>query len=328
MSRQIRSVAFVVCAALALSTTLQGQGRGGRGGPPGGGQGPGGPGGPGAQAAALFDATGYWVSLVTEDWRYRMITPGKGDYGGVPMTPAARTLADAWDPAADDAAGNQCKSYGAAAIMRVPGRLHVTWKDGNTLQMDTDAGTQTRLFPFVATPDSAAPRSWQGTSVASWDTGGGGGRGGRGGRGGPGGRGGGADAPAAAGADAPARGAGAGTSAVGAGADAPRGGGPGGGRGGPGGGAAAGGPRFGSLKVVTTGLKAGYLRKNGVPYSEDTTVTEYYELSTLPNSAPMLFVTVIVQDPKYLQQPYMLVSVFRKQTDAKGWEPTPCSSVW
>jgi len=82
----------------------------GRGGPP-----------PSPKAAAPIDLTGYWVSVVSEDWRYRMVTPAKGDYQGVPMTPEALKVADAWDPAADEAAGNQCKSYGAAAIMRVPG---------------------------------------------------------------------------------------------------------------------------------------------------------------------------------------------------------------
>src|SRR5438552_9832449 len=101
-----------------------------------------------AKAQATIDLTGYWVSFVTEDWRYRMITPPKGDYAGVPMTPEARRIADAWDPAADETAGSQCKSYGAAAIMRVPTRLHVTWQDDNTLRIDTDAGTQTRLFQF------------------------------------------------------------------------------------------------------------------------------------------------------------------------------------
>ena len=65
-----------------------------------------------------MDLTGYWVALVTEDWRFRMITPPKGDYSRVPLTEQARKIADAWDPAADEAAGNQCKAYGAAAIMR------------------------------------------------------------------------------------------------------------------------------------------------------------------------------------------------------------------
>src|SRR6266540_1577416 len=63
-----------------------------------------------AQAAAPIELTGYWVSVVTEDWRYRMVTPTKGDYQGVPMTPAAVAIADAWDPAKEDASGDQCKS--------------------------------------------------------------------------------------------------------------------------------------------------------------------------------------------------------------------------
>src|ERR1700726_5033341 len=92
--------------------------------------------------SAPIDLTGYWVSVVTEDWRFRMVTPPKGDYSGVPLNAEGRKLADTWDPAKDEAAGNQCKSYGAAGIMRVPGRLHITWQDESTMKMDLDAGTQ------------------------------------------------------------------------------------------------------------------------------------------------------------------------------------------
>src|SRR5438132_7467285 len=97
-----------------------------------------------AKASAPIDLTGYWVSLVTEDWRWRMVTPPKGDYTSVPINAAGRRVADAWNPEKDEAAGEQCKAYGAAAIMRVPGRLHIAWANPNTLQIDTDAGTQTR----------------------------------------------------------------------------------------------------------------------------------------------------------------------------------------
>ena len=103
--------------------------------------------------SAPIDLTGYWVSYVTENWRYRMVTPAKGEYRRIPASPAALPIINAWDPAADQRAGNQCKSYGAGAIMSVPGRLHITWQDADTLRIDTDAGTQTRLFRFtVARP--------------------------------------------------------------------------------------------------------------------------------------------------------------------------------
>src|SRR5438128_6499308 len=133
---------------------------------------------PTPKASAAIDLTGYWVSVVTEDWKFRMVTPNKGEYGGVPLTPEGRRVADTWDPAKDEAAGTQCKSYGAPAIMRVPGRLHVTWENDNTLRIDTDAGTQTRLFHFGASQEPAQP-SLQGYSVAQWELPGGG-RGGRG----------------------------------------------------------------------------------------------------------------------------------------------------
>ena len=106
------------------------------------------------RAAAPIDLTGYWVSIVTQDWRWRMVTPAKGDYQGIQMTPEGRKIADAWDPAKDEAAGEQCKSYGAPALMSVPGRLHITWQDDTTIKVDADAGLQTRLLRFgnVQTP--------------------------------------------------------------------------------------------------------------------------------------------------------------------------------
>lgn len=136
---------------------------------------------PTAQARAPFDVTGYWVSLVTQDWRFRMLVPGRGEYADVPINLTAKQLADAWSAAADEAAGKQCEAYGAAVIMRNPERLHITWSDPNTLRVDTDAGMQTRLLRFptpppaggdaaapLAAPQSHAPPSWQGQSVARW----------------------------------------------------------------------------------------------------------------------------------------------------------------
>src|SRR5215475_6857747 len=75
-----------------------------------------------ARAAAPIDLTGYWVALVTNEWRWRMVTPPKGDYATLPINAEARRIADTWDPARDEAAGNECRSYGAAIIMQVPGR--------------------------------------------------------------------------------------------------------------------------------------------------------------------------------------------------------------
>lgn len=118
--------------------------------------------------AAPKDLTGYWVSVVTELWRYRMLVPDKNDYQFVPLNPEGRKVADMWDPAKDQASGNECKSYAAPAIMQVPGRVHIYWQDDNTLRMDTDSGTQTRLFHFGGTPPQNDPPTWQGYSVASW----------------------------------------------------------------------------------------------------------------------------------------------------------------
>src|SRR5580692_7017737 len=117
--------------------------------------------------AAPIDLTGYWVSVVTEDWRFRMVTPPKGDFPDVPLNPAGQAIANAWDSAKDEAAGNQCKGYGAASIMRVPSRYHITWQDDNTLKMETDSGKQTRLLHFGAAKPPGPP-SIQGYSAAEW----------------------------------------------------------------------------------------------------------------------------------------------------------------
>jgi hypothetical protein len=122
-----------------------------------------------AKASAPIDLTGYWVSVVTEDWRWRMITPAKGDYASIPITPAAKRIADTWDPAKDEGAGEQCRSYGAPAIMRVPGRFHITWQDDNILKVESDYGMQTRLFHFGNWMAPGGAPGWQGDSVARWE---------------------------------------------------------------------------------------------------------------------------------------------------------------
>ena len=203
------------------------------------------------KAAATIDLTGYWVAVVSEDWRFRMVTPRKGDYQQVPLTDAARKVADVWDPAADEASGNQCKSYGAAAIMRVPARFHFTWQDDDTLKVESDAGTQTRLFRFKET--SPGERTWQGYSKAEWQ-------------------------------------------------------------------------RPSSLKVTTTNVRAGYLRKNGVPYSQNAVVTEYFDIAPHPSGGQILLVTTIVDDPQYLQTPFIVSSQFKKEADGSKWDPTPCTA--
>ena len=253
---------FFLLAALAVPAAINAQGRGGRGGPPL----------PPKQAAA-FDITGYWVSVVTEDWRFRMVTPPKGDFPGIPLSAEGRKIAMAWDPAND--AANACKPYGAAGLMRVPSRFQFTWQDDNTLKLESDAGAQTRLLHFgVSTPPAGTAASLQGYSVAQWQNALGG-RGGRGGQGQP--------------------------------------------------GAAA--QRGGSLKVVTTNLSGGYLRWNGVPYGEKTTVTEYYDLVRETDGEQWLIIKTTVEDPQYLNGPFITSTNLKKDADgAAKWKPAPCAA--
>ena len=217
-----------------------------------------------ARTSAPKDFTGYWVSVVTEQWHLRMLMPPKGEYALLPLNAQARALADMWTPKQD--AGNECRAYGAGAIMHVPGRLHIHWADDSTLQIDTDSGTQTRMLHFErssAQKQADAQRQWQGYSVAAW-----------------------AGTPSGRNEKVP-------------------------------------GPA-GDLRVITTQMKAGYLRKNGVPYSDETTLEEYYDTFTEPDGNSWLVVTSIVTDPQYLTGPYATTNHFKKIPDGQGWDPTPC----
>jgi hypothetical protein len=244
--RRLLAAALIVFAADALTRPVNAQ-RGAA--PPPQRQG---------REGALVDLTGYWVSVVTEDWRYRMLAAPKGDYAGVALTPEGRKVADSWDPVRDQASGNQCKAFGAAGLMRIPGRLHITWSDDNTLKVDASAGRQTRLLQFVSAIRPAEPKP-QGRSVATWE------------------------------------------------------------REGPAGG--------GTLKVVTTDMQAGYLRLNGVPYSEKAVLTEYFDRYSGPNGQPWLTITSIVSDSVYLQLELVTSTDFKQEPDGTKWEPTSCETL-
>lgn len=206
--------------------------------------------------------SGYWVSVVTEDWRYRMVTPPKGQYLGIPISAEGRRVAGMWDPAKDEAAGQQCKAFGAAGIMRVPGRFHITWANDTTMQIEADSGTQTRQFHFGGAAPADLQPSWQGYSVAQWE------------------------AATAARGDA----------------------------------------RTGDLKVVTTHMLPGYVRKNGVPYGANAVLTEFYDRVKGPNGDEWLVVLTEVKDPQYFTMPFVTTTHFKKMADATGWDPQPCSA--
>ena len=251
-----------------------------------------------------IDLTGNWVAVVNKDWQYRMITPPKGDLVGLPLNAAGQKLANAWDPAKETAA-DACKSYAAPALLRVPGRLKFAWQDGgNTLRMDMDAGQQTQLLHFTG-EEPRVEAGWQGYSSAKWIYAGG------------------FDpavalAAATAAAAAPADGRGAEEGGRGAG---------GGGRGGRGGrGGGRGTIQGGALKVVTTHIKPGYLRRNGVPFSKDAVVTEYFNVHHDPYGADWLVVTLIVHDPAYLVADYITSPYFEREPDDSKWRPRPCAT--
>ncbi|WP_428101090.1 hypothetical protein [Candidatus Rariloculus sp.] len=124
---------------------------------------------PTAREAAPVDLTGTWVSVVSEDWRWRMVTPARGDFASIPLSAEGRRVGLEWDPAADEAAGLQCKAYGAPAVMRIPGRVRISWQDDETLRIETDQGMQTRSLRFGVPAAASEPSSRQGYSVANWE---------------------------------------------------------------------------------------------------------------------------------------------------------------
>jgi hypothetical protein len=245
------------------------------------------------RAAAQVDVTGNWVAQITEDWRWRMITPPRGDYASVPLNPHGRQVAESWDPAADAAAGEACRAFGAGGIMRLPTRLKISWTDDSTLRIETDLGSQVRTLHFDRVAPAATASSWQGHSVAEW-------------------LGvpqpvnpfGGLVAPTQE--AAAARGVRAGSPEAGAAPAQPP-------------------PARGSLKVATTNLRPGYLRKNGVPYSERAVVTEYYDRLTMFGNEYLQVVTV-VDDPTYLTAPFVVSNHFKREPDDSKWNPTPCAT--
>lgn len=201
---------------------------------------------------APVDLSGTWISVVTEDWRWRMVVPAKGDYASLPLTPEARRVADSWDPEADRASGNQCRAYGAGGIMRMPSRVRISWEDGNSLRLETDKGEQVRMFHFDPA-ELAGEGTLQGSSLASWDD--------------------------------------------------------------------------RSLKVVTRNMTAGYVRRNGVPYSEDAIITEWFD-QHVSFGEQWFTVTTVVEDPRYFTQKFVVSSSFKRLADDSSWNPEPCVSDW
>jgi hypothetical protein len=219
------------------------------------------------RAGSPVDLTGYWVSVITEDWRLRMTTAATGDFEGLPLNAEGTRVGNQWDPQADIAAGEQCRAFGAAGIMRLPVRLHVTWQDDDTLKMEIDNGNQVRLFRFDTSARPPAQPDWQGVSIAEWET------------------------------VAESQGVPAGRGTLGP---------------------------SGSLKVVTTHMKPGYLRRNGVPYSGNAVLTEFFDRTEEPDGNPWLILTSIVNDPQYLQLPLLLTTHYKHEADGSKFNPRAC----
>ena len=184
----------------------------------------------------------------------------------MPLNPAGRKIADAWDLDADRTRGELCKAFGPPALIRQPGRMRIRWESDDTLLLEFDAGTQTRRFHFGSARAQAGRHRCRATRRPM--------------------------VPAAAESRH----------------FRPR--------------------RCASDWRVARGRDdeshAGYLRPNGVPYSERTVVKEFFDSFTLPEDGTWLIVTTVVADPDYLTQEFVLSSQFKKETDLSKWNPRPC----
>jgi len=123
---------------------------------------------PPSRSIAPEDITGNWVSVVTEDYRWRVVVPPKGDYASVPLNPAGRMAADAWDPDQDRVGGNACKAYGPGNLMRIVGRAKIHWEGDEALIIETDKGQQRREIHFNdgATPGTPSLQGFSKGEVA------------------------------------------------------------------------------------------------------------------------------------------------------------------
>jgi len=261
---------------------------------------------PTADKAALMDLTGYWVSVVDQDWRFRMMTPPKGDVSQVPLNAAGRKITDEFNPAQYGGANYQtsqiidCRAYGGAGLMHMPMRLHITWASPDVLKIETDWGEQTRLIHFTPGQPygnmeealrkgevgaSHGAGSVQGYSIAVWEQ------------------------PYRFNASAfqrgpvPGRGGGLGQGRINM--EQPG----------------------GDLAVVTTDLTPGWLRRNGVPYSSRTRVTEHFQTFQDPTGKQWFDVTTEVMDPEYLNTPFLTTADFLKEPDGSKWAPHACKQV-
>lgn len=206
------------------------------------------------RASAPVDLTGYWTSVINDDYDRRMIVPPKYDYRELQLTAAGYEIADNWDPERDARDGQACRAYGVAHIMRMPVRLHIYWEDDRTLVIETDHGEQRRQVRFDGPRwQLGDERTLQGDSVARWDR--------------------------------------------------------------------------RTLSVITRNMRMGYLRRNGVPYSEDTVVTEYFDRYEAPHGE-MFTVTTVVEDPVFSTGRWITTSDFLKLEDGADWNPSPCESAW
>ena len=265
VSHFVKLITIATGLALVVGTSTldaqRGAGQGRQGGPP-----------PTPQSVAPIDLTGTWVSIVTEDWQWRMVTPQKGDVSSIPVNAEARKIAQSWDLQKDVADGQQCRAFGVGGLIRIPGRIRISWQDATTLKLEFDAGTQTRLMRFTRTPPG--PRDWQGHSLAEW-TDIAGGRATEVNRVGE-------------------------VENIGSNF------------------------RNGTLKAMTTNMLPGYLRKNGVPYSENMVLTEYFDRHDERDGSQWLTVTSIVEDPRYLNTPFVTSTSFKKEPDSSKFRPTGC----
>ena len=288
-----------LCVVLAGSSVVHAQGRGGRGAAPA----------PTPKAQAPIDLTGYWTAVISEDWHVRMLTAPKGDFGGgiagTIENPGVGFIGAGPNPSAQ---GNiPYKIAGAQAAMQwdpakdeAEGNACKAYGAGGIMRMPThlhitwqdettlkvEADYGTQTRLFHFGPPADPGRLLYENATLFPPQ--------------P------QKLEPPAGTQPSAQGYSFASWTIMGGAGAFQ--------------------RGGNLKVTTTLLKPGYYWKNGMPYTGNATLTEYFRTMELPDKSQWIRYTQIAEDPEFLTQPWVVNYSFKKLPDGSKWKPTPCTA--
>ena len=130
------------------------------------------------QACGQSILDGFWGPLFDEDQIERIPGPDQGEYAGLPITDAARSVAQTWDPEVLTLPWLECRPHPSLYGIRGVGMLRI-WED-----LDPQTLRQTEIHTWIQVweaqrdiwmdgrphPPPWAAHSWSGFSVGHWDS--------------------------------------------------------------------------------------------------------------------------------------------------------------